>query len=163
LKILVVSDSHGAVDALTKAIEANIHVVVQHVFHLGDGCDDMDVFVCRYPNVIFHVLQGNCDMFSSSGISYPNKLIVDVEGKKILAAHGHKYGVKTSYDRMCYAALEAGADICLFGHTHAQTNFEYEGIQFVNPGAIYQHGKTPNYAIIDISDNSVSVRLNPLI
>lgn len=159
MKILVVSDSHGAVDALEKVIEANIHVV-RHVFHLGDGCEDMDIFICRYPEVSFHVLQGNCDMFSLRGASFPDKLMVDVGGKKILAAHGHKYSVKTSYDRICYAALEAGADICLFGHTHNQTGFEYEGIHFLNPGAIYQGGKGPNYAIIDLS-REVDVRFNP--
>ena len=161
MKALVVSDSYGDVKALEQIIGANIHVV-RHVFHLGDGCGDMAVFMRRYPDVAFHAVSGNCD--ASAWRSKPNppiRLLVSIGGKKILATHGHKYNVKTSYDRICYAALEAGADICLFGHTHVQTSFEYEGIRFLNPGAVYQNEKAPNYAIIGLSNNTTSVQLNP--
>ena len=159
MKILVVSDSHGDAVALEKIIEANIHVV-QHVFHLGDGCGDMDVFARRYPDVAFHVVSGNCDFTPlQSPPNTPISLITNIAGKKILATHGHKYGVKTSYDRICYAALEAGADICLFGHTHNQTHFEFEGIHLLNPGAVFQRGKAPSYAIISLSGNMVCVKL----
>lgn len=158
MKILVVSDSHGAVETLEQIIDANIHVV-QHVFHLGDGCGDMDVFVRRYPDVLFHIVSGNCD--AAAWKNPPTTLIVNIGGKRILATHGHKYNVKTSYDRICYAALEAGADICLFGHTHTQTSFEYEGIHFLNPGAVYKGADSPNYTIIDILCRAVYIQLNP--
>ena len=158
MKILVVSDSHGAVDVLEKVIESHIHGV-RHVFHLGDGCGDIGILAHRYPDVSFHVVSGNCDEFSSNETSYPDKLIVSVGGKKILATHGHKYHVKMSYDRICYAALEAGVDICLFGHTHNQTSFEYERIYFLNPGAIYKSNEELECAIIDLSNELISVKL----
>ena len=148
MKALVLSDSHGDTEALSHIISSNIHAV-GHVIHLGDGCGDMALFSYRYPEVSFHVVSGNCDCAPA----FPEKRIAEIGGKKILIAHGHRYGVKTSYDRICYAAQEAGADICLFGHTHVPVTFEYEGILFMNPGAVCARGNgRPQYGIIDFTD-----------
>jgi len=155
MKALILSDSHGDIKALERIIQANIHDV-RHVFHTGDGCDDMAVFVSRYPDVSFHIVAGNCDMSAN----FPRMRIVEISTKaepegtdsalKIMMAHGHKYSVKTSYDRLCYAALEAGVNICLFGHTHTPVDFEYEGVRFINPGAVFQRGGgVPRYAVVD--------------
>ena len=149
MKALVLSDSHGDLDALTPIIQANIHSV-QHVVHLGDGCGDMDFFLREYPNTQFHIVSGNCDCKPA----FPEKLIFDIGGNKILAAHGHRYGVKTSPDRIRFAALEAGVNICLFGLTHHSVSFEFENIYFMNPGAVcsYMFGCS-RYGIIDFSED----------
>ena len=39
------------------------------------------------------------------------------------------------YMRLCYSALEAEADIALFGHTHMKCKNNYEGLELLNPGA----------------------------
>ena len=151
MKILVLSDSHGDIDVLAPIIKANIHAV-QHVIHLGDGCGDMELFSREYTDTAFHIVSGNCDLSPA----FPEKLICTISGKKFFITHGHRYGVKKSYDRIRYAALEAAADICLFGHTHEPAAFEYEGISFMNPGAVFAMGLIrPTYGIIDLSKNQM--------
>ena len=147
MKALVLSDSHGDTDTLSNILRANIHAV-QHVIHLGDGCGDMALFSCRYPDMPFHVVAGNCDCAPA----FPEKRIVEIGSKKIFITHGHRYGVKMSYDRICYAAREVGADVCLFGHTHMPVAFEHEGIKFMNPGAVCSRGSgRPQYGIVDFT------------
>jgi len=155
MKALILSDSHGATELLAQILRENIQDV-RHVVHLGDGCDDAAFFSHKYPDASFHVVSGNCD----ASKEFPQKRFVTISGKKIFMTHGHIYGVKTSYDRICYAALEAGADICLFGHTHVPVVFEYSGIRFMNPGAVFPYGDDfPKYGIIDLSKEPVAAML----
>jgi len=156
MKALVLSDSHGSIEAVAPIVQANAGAV-RHVLHLGDGCDDMAVFVHQYPDLVFHIVSGNCD----SGDNFPIEQIVEICGKRIFITHGHKYGVKSSYDRICYAALEVGADICLFGHTHVPVKFEYEGILFMNPGAVFARDDScPRYGVIDLTKEPAVCLLN---
>lgn len=61
--------------------------------------------------------------------------VMELEGKRILMTHGHRYGVKSGYLRAVYAAKEQQADILLFGHTHRAECFQEEGLWVLNPGA----------------------------
>ena len=38
--------------------------------------------------------------------------------KGLLLTHGHRYSVKSGYDALLARAVEVGADIVVFGHTH---------------------------------------------
>ena len=80
-------------------------------------------------------------------------------GKKIFMCHGHRYGVKYSYNSIYYRGKEVGADIVLFGHSHLPIIEECDGLTLMNPGSI-SHGmgridKTLGY--IDLINNKAPI------
>lgn len=128
MKILVLSDSHGAVDNMIHAVEL---VQPRHILHLGDCLRDAQSLCDRFPDIPMDTVPGNCDWGS---LDEPERLI-ELEGVRILMLHGHTRNVKSSPLAAQYAAREYGADVLLFGHTHCPL-VDYDGTLFtMNPGA----------------------------
>lgn len=127
-KIVIISDVHFGVNNL-KNIE-NIILESDYCIFLGDGISA----VLNYKNKLGErliMVRGNCD-FSS----YPVEVVLEIDGHKIFATHGHNYRVKTGLDNLSYRAKELEADIALFGHTHMPYQEFEDGILFVNPGSL---------------------------
>ena len=82
-----------------------------------------------------HKVRGNCDYDARISII---ALLIDVQGKTVLAVHGHEHDVKQSLMGLYYNAKEMGADIVLFGHSHLYGAEMKEGILFLNPGSTMQ-------------------------
>lgn len=144
-RVLVVSDSHGAVDMLDEILASQPQVRI--VFHLGDGARDLDSIMHKYPNKYFHRVAGNCD-FSSH---LPNEVVDEVEGKRIFACHGHTLHVKYGVTSLVNAAQSERADISLYGHTHVQGYSFEKGMLIFNPGSV-REGK---FGAIDIAENGI--------
>lgn len=126
--IVVISDTHFGTENLKK-IE-NIILESDYCVFLGDGLSA----VVSYKNKLgdrLVMVKGNCD-FSS----HQEEVVLDIEGHKIFATHGHNYRVKTSLNNLHYRAKELGADIALFGHTHIPYQEYEDGILFLNPGSL---------------------------
>ncbi|CAM2743725.1 metallophosphoesterase [Hathewaya histolytica] len=131
--IAVVSDSHGDNNAIKKALGKIKRA--DYLFHLGDNVKDVDEFSKAFKGKIINV-KGNCDFLDRDLTKKLNEKLVEVEGVRVFATHGHKYSVKENLLRLRYKAMEVDADIVLFGHTHMPC-IEYEdGIWFINPGSI---------------------------
>ena len=113
MEILILSDSHGYEYGLRQALARQVRRP-NAVFFLGDGLDDLDVFAGK--NLSLYSVEGNCDWFSIT--KAPKELIIPFEGHTIFATHGHLYGAKETDGALIGRALEIGADIILFGHTH---------------------------------------------
>ena len=141
-KIFVFSDSHGDVDDMCRIIMAGAPDLV---IHLGDYVSDCDELRRRFPDIQIANVRGNCDYRSA----VPELRRLNIEGKSIFAAHGHVYNVKSGYTRICYAAMEADADILLFGHTHIPYRDTGLGMEIMNPGSIGK-GAHPSYGVITI-------------
>ena len=148
MKIIAVSDSHGSLRWVDKVAQAAMDAVC--VFHLGDYVKDGAKFAaqCGCP---VKCVAGNCDFTGGA----PILLEETVAGIKVLAVHGHRYGVKSGLDTLRSEAVSRGAALCLYGHTHAPDISEYRGVWFVNPGsASSARGMAPNsYAVIEVSEN----------
>ena len=128
MRILVVSDTHGDLRSLIKAVAAQRKAEI--IVHCGDGEEQQ------------RFLKDN----------YKDKMIVAVRGgKTIFVTHGHLYDAKSGLYRITSAAREAGADILLFGHTHMPLTLYEDGLYIMNPGSC--HGYYASYGIIDITDN----------
>ena len=148
LLIAVISDSHNhrrSVNAVKGYIQkADI------IIFLGDGEEDIAEITKDFTGE-FYAIKGNCDI---KGV-YPDEMIIELASKKIFICHGHKYGVKMSYNGLYYKAKEVGADIALFGHTHVAMIEEYNDVILMNPGSIFmgygQYRKSLGY--IEILDN----------
>ena len=150
-KIFVFSDSHGEIENMVRIINGGSPDVV---IHLGDYTSDCDELKRRFPDMQITGVRGNCDYRSA----VPELRKLQIEGKLIFAAHGHAYNVKNGYTRICYAALEADADILLFGHTHIAYRNTGLGMEIMNPGAIGR-GVHPSYGVIIIDGDRVDMEI----
>ncbi len=143
MNITVFSDSHGRV-AQIKDMMSRTAACVQKpdaILFLGDGLSDLGAV--DYPVV---AVRGNCDMFFAADV--PEERVLTLGGYRILMLHGHTVGVKHGMVQALAAAVRAGADILLFGHTHekcAETfgaGTVYMGVRFektlyvMNPGSL---------------------------
>ncbi len=149
MRIVVMSDTHGNTFALERIIMKNTDA--DWIIHLGDGEHELDNFLLSHQKLapkIIHVA-GNCDFGSMS----PEMFILSVPDHKILATHGHLYGVGGSLDRLKALAISNGCDIVLFGHTHVRYESYQNGIYLLNPGSasIPRDGNKPSFGHIDIS------------
>ncbi len=144
LRLLILSDSHGAVFHLKRILQKETGADV--VFHLGDGAPDLRSCADLMKDKQTFANKGNCD---GSLHHLPAENIVSFENQTVFACHGHIYGVKNSLTPLMFAAMKHEASICLYGHTHIPSIDFRNGIIFVNPGAVYDG----RYATIDIFED----------
>lgn len=125
MKLAIVSDTHRDIDDLVLALRA---MKPDRFIHLGDyESDARDI--ARETKLPYDAVGGNCDGSREKG-----KLLT-IDGKKMFLTHGHLFGVKTDLMRLSYHALEIGADVVFFGHTHMPFLEIVRGILFCNPGS----------------------------
>ncbi len=153
MKILVISDTHKSTSNLIDLMEAT-KGGFETIIHLGDFFEDIIPFEKLYPGITFHYVRGNCDFDDPNA---PLQKTISVMGKKIWLTHGHRYSVKSSFDRISYAAQEKEADVCLFGHSHHPASFYFENTLFMNPGSLsFPRGfPVASYGVLDISQYGV--------
>lgn len=130
-KIIAISDSHGNIKDLR--LLTDYFKTCDYIFHLGDHDDDMRDFMPEYGNKIIAV-KGNCDFGGE-------EFVFDAEGFRIMLVHGNKYHVKRGLYPLVLRAKELKADAVFFGHTHKPEITEYDGIMFINPGAMSRFGE----------------------
>ncbi len=143
MNILVLSDSHGDIDVMASLVR---RVRPQEVLHLGDHFSDMVKLHLLFPEIPMQGVRGNCDAPGS-----PESLRLTYGGKKIYLTHGHLQGAKEDLERLYFTALEAGAELVLFGHTHRALHTWEGGVEFLNPGSVGR-GWPPSYALLTIGE-----------
>ena len=109
MRVLVLSDSHGDVYKLRRAIDSQ--PTAKLIVFLGDGEYDIDSVECRVP-------------------------VIKVRGKKIYCTHGFRENVKYTTENLISAAKSHGAHIALYGHTHVPVTSYDGGLYLVNPGSV---------------------------
>jgi len=147
------SDSHGSVNNMLKVIDAELPDVI---LHLGDCINDCKDFGALYPDIMIRTVRGNCDR-AYKGLDIDEFML---EGKRFMITHGHMFSVKMGKHDIKRAAIERGADILLFGHTHVQYGTNVDGMTVLNPGSI--NIGTNNYAIIEINNGVIECELKSL-
>lgn len=144
-RVLVVSDSHGAVDKLDLILSSQPQAKI--VFHLGDGARDLELIKHKYPNKYFHIVAGNWEHITH----LPEEIVDEIEGKRFFACHGHTLHVKYGLSSLAQVALAEKAAVALYGHTHVQDTTYRDGILFFNPGSV-REGK---FGAIDVAENGI--------
>ena len=165
MKILIFSDSHGNPANISRAIK--MHPDAELLIHLGDGINDLYKVKENYPNYETATVYGNFEDSFFVKKTENTFNCVTVNGKKIFLCHGHRYSIGFSKQNLIYAALEHGADIALFGHTHVKHN-EYlpperlntnteKGLYLFNPGSISRPRDSvyASFGIIEIRDDGI--------
>ncbi len=146
MKLLVLSDSHGAVDAMRLVVERERP---DGVLFLGDCLRDAELLQESYVNLKIEAVPGNCDWGS---LDEPERLI-ELDGVRLLMMHGHTRGVKYGGMNAYYAAREMGADVLLYGHTH-RPMVDYDGTLYtMNPGSIRYTG---TYGVLRLENGKVA-------
>ena len=133
VRLGIVSDSHQSQFWTERFLDCANREKYDAVFHLGDGEGEAR-WLAKRLDMPLQWVAGNCDIFSKAA----REVFATYEGHRILACHGHTHDVKWGLTQLSYYAEEHGADIALFGHTHAAL-VDYVGpILMINPGALMQ-------------------------
>lgn len=141
-KLLVMSDSHRLIRPIND-------ISVRHHVDMKIHCGDSELAYDSEELSDFFIVKGNCD----SDQTLPDEEIIQVGDMRIFVTHGHLYGVKRSLMQLRYRALEIGADIVLFGHSHIAYCEQIDRQLFINPGSIQQPRKwnVPTYCLLEVS------------
>lgn len=152
MKLLILSDSHGSVENMRKVVQIENPDVL---FFLGDGQRDITSVMANFPDLPCHVVAGNCDYDSE----YPEEAIVTVDGLRVLMTHGHKYGVKSGFDRLFRRGYMKRCKLLLCGHTHESVIREKLGMTLINPGSIGYYFE-PSYAVVHVEQGVITRRVH---
>ena len=147
VKILLIGDTHGMDDlfVVIKRKESPFDMLL----HVGDVEESKRFYQRCGVQALF--VRGNCDDYSDD----PVERVVDVEGCRIYMTHGHCLdvdGTEASLRALCGAAVEKGADVVVFGHTHMPLNVVRDGVLILNPGSLAFNamGIGPSYMTLEI-------------
>lgn len=129
MKICVFSDTHGHISQIKDRL---IHLdrEVDAFWFLGDYAKDCKTLKKTLKKEIY-IVKGNCDLHSHE----PEEQILEIEGKRVLLTHGHRYNVKNTLTTLYLKAKSSEVDLVCFGHTHMALNVKEEEIALFNPGS----------------------------
>lgn len=145
MKLLVMSDSHGSKNSISKIVDSNLDA--QIIIHLGDGENDMEYvpFLNEHADII--AVRGNCDIASMLSVD----CVRYIEGHILYCTHGHVQQVKQGATELIKTAGKHNADIVLYGHTHSPVNKCENGMHLFNPGSV----KDGFFGVVNIDDAGV--------
>lgn len=153
-RIIVISDTHRHMDYALRVLD-NLSEY-DMIIHLGDYSADAARLERLYKNVTVVSVCGNNDFPSPSS---PAEREIEIDGVKLFLTHGHKYGVKFGYERIYLRALELGAQVVLFGHTHVPICEKEDEVLMLNPGGYNSNSR--GVGIIEIDDGKAKGCLYP--
>lgn len=130
MKAIVLSDSHGGVENIEKAV-AKAGSFDTAIF-LGDGVADFERAFRLRPEVSTYCVKGNCD-YSSSLVEAAT---IPLGSHKVLITHGHRYGVRYDHIGVVSLARQNGCEAVLHGHTHIRFDRFFDGIRVFCPGSV---------------------------
>ena len=132
-KILVFSDSHGDIKALTKIFKWMKKNGLNDAAFLGDGAKDIpEAKAAAGFSPLVQVVRGNCDY----DFSLPESALLDFGGSRFFMSHGHRASLPSGFDILLAAASNNETRTALFGHTHVPFCKTINGILLINPGSI---------------------------
>ncbi len=153
--LTVLSDTHG-----NRSLFEKLDVIFSEsdfIVHLGDTSSDGYFISKKYPGKTV-VINGNCDLVKLG----EGEKVLDVEGVKIFACHGHRYGVKQTLVKLAARAKELGCKIALYGHTHDAREDVIDGITLLNPGTGNRYSEK-SYIYLIINGEKAVHKIVPIV
>ncbi|MDR2021368.1 MAG: YfcE family phosphodiesterase [Treponema sp.] len=131
--ILVISDTHGRIQALQKVLDWAGERRFDTAIFLGDGAEDLSR-VSGDSGMPWLIIRGNGD----ADLSLPLKASLVFAGHSFFLTHGHLYALSDGFGPLAAEAGDQGAEAALFGHTHLPFLGREDGVLLVNPGSLGQ-------------------------
>ena len=150
--IVVISDTHGNRAEVEKLYP--VFAECDYIIHLGDTSGDGSKVRADFPGKVY-LLNGNCDIPRLG----EDELTLEVEGVRIFACHGDRYGVKHSLSRLAKKAADEGAGIALYGHTHEAREDSEGGVTLFNPGTLSRYTFTRSYLYLAVYDGKFTGKI----
>ncbi len=158
--VLVFSDSHGNASLMRQALDAS---PTADIIHLGDGVDDLS-FLDTSSRQVYSVW-GNFEgwLYPTTSKNEVFEKIIEISGTRILMMHGHMRSVKSGMYAATLAAIEADADLLLYGHTHVPADVYLPSgssvggtvlkkpLRIMNPGTVGK-GRSLSYGVLTFRD-----------
>jgi putative phosphoesterase len=167
IAICVVSDTHNDVENINKLISVisdketlqkvpinadKIDVVV----HLGDECEDAEIFRENRFNVI-SVPGVFCQHYRDRAV--PHRIVKEIGGVEFLlthtkTAHPNDFPDDIKPEEVIQKKL---VDVILYGHTHVPAIEKINDVILFNPGHLKstdKRGYSPSFGIIEVVDKS---------
>lgn len=138
--VVILSDTHYNIAPLQKL--STVLSECDYIIHLGDMVSDGRMLARDYPGKTY-LVAGNNDFSGGEA-----EIVLEVEGRRIFACHGHRYGVKSGTERLVAAAKERLCDIALYGHTHEPEIREEDGVLLINPGCMTRYSPRHTYCYL---------------
>ena len=142
MKILVVSDTHGNTDKLSRAIKEC--TPFDMLVHCGDGIRDIRS-VDIPDGVVVTAVRGTTDLHSCD--DFEELLLENIDGQRVAVTHGHRFNVKAGTSLLCSEVKRLGANTVFFGHTHVRQLTAGSPVLF-NPGSLSDN----SYGIVNTSE-----------
>ena len=131
-RVLIVSDTHGYAEGFKTVFARESAEGLDMVLHAGD----LDGGEVKLRNLVgltpMLMVRGNNDY----GTTLPAEQIFRLGGRMVLLTHGHRDHVNMGTEFIAQKALERGADVVIFGHTHEPLIEERGGVLLLNPGSV---------------------------
>jgi putative phosphoesterase len=162
MKIGVVSDSHGHIDNLRRAVKSIHAAGAEIIVHLGDDYDDVKAFSTQAGTLIIQVPGVFSTYYQEPAI--PNRIIEQWEGVRVLLTHtpeAHKHDLPNDLKPEEVVA-KGGVSLVLFGHSHIPVVRKEGEVVWVNPGHLKdddKKGYPPTYALLEITGAEIRVRI----
>ena len=148
-KVIVISDSHGNMPKITALYP--IFKECDYIIHLGDTSGDGARIKKEFGDKTI-LVNGNCDPVKLG----EDEVILNIEGVKIFATHGHLYSAKTTLNRLYMRGNEENCKLVLYGHTHRAREDETLGITLINPGNLSRYSQNSYCYLVINGDKFVS-------
>lgn len=129
MKVLIIADSHGNINALNKIIM--IEKTFDYLIHCGDGVDDLHCVALPHGTDVIAV-SGNIDR--ANGIHCQSSAVEKIGSFFFFVTHGDIFGAHHDVTGVWSEANRLGCAIACFGHTHKPMNEKTTPYMF-NPGA----------------------------
>ncbi len=144
MRILIVSDTHRQNENFYRVVDL---VKPELVVHCGD-VEGSEEELIRAAGCPVYMVAGNNDFFSD----LPKELEVSIAGHRTWITHGHHYYVSMGPEMIREEAIQRGAEIVMYGHTHRPVVYRDANVIAVNPGSLSyprQEGRKPSYIIME--------------
>jgi len=157
-RFLLFSDTHGSTGPLHQVLQ--MESPCDGILHCGDGLADLEGIHEKY-NIPVYRVAGNEDFMYTD---VPDRHLLVTDNCVMLMVHGHQWDLNPYYDKefmykkysaMAEAASYDGARILIFGHTHKTAIVCINGIWLINPGSMYNDGRSAMNYMVMIAENEL--------
>jgi uncharacterized protein len=155
MKIGIVSDSHGRIENVEKALSILSKKGAQTVIHCGDIDDSLTVRL--FTGWDAHFVFGNCDheheglkkAIREIGAELHDPFgILEIEGHKLGFTHGHLDSP------MRHLKQRGDLQYLFYGHTHQPDDHLHGSTRIINPGALHR-ASPKTFALLDLSSEEL--------